>query len=90
MKTFIYKALYKNASYGQNVTVLIYKVIKNKPILLGETYFSTGSMMGVDHEVNSWLVKNKHLPKTYVRNKGSFYINYDKFGVDKDYYFYSV
>lgn len=90
MKTFIYSTKYKNTTYGQNVTVTIYRLKNNKPEYLGETVFNTGSMMGVEHEVNSYLVKNKHLPKTYVRNKGSFYINYDKYGQDRDYYFYSI
>lgn len=88
MKTFIYKTEHKNAKYGSNVTISIYQLKRNKPVFLGEVFYNTGSYMGTKHEVNKFLVTNKHLPKSYSRRSG--YINYDFYGEDKKYYFYSI
>ena len=90
MKTFIYSAKYTKAKYGSNVTVSIYKLLRNKPIFLGEVKFNTQSYMGIEGEINKFLVTNKHLPSTYVESKGQYYVNYTKYGIDKDYYFYSI
>ena len=90
MKTFIYSATYSKAKYGSNVTVSIYKLLRNKPIFLGDIHFNTGGYMGMEGEINKFLVMNKHLPSTYVESKGKYYVNYSKYGVDKDYYFYSI
>lgn len=90
MKAFIYSAKHNKAKFGSNVTLTIYKLLKNKPIFLGEVFYNTGSYMGVEGEINKFLVINKHLPSTYVESKGKYYVNYDKYGIDKDYYFYSI
>ena len=88
MKTFIYTAEYKNAKYGFNVTVTIHQIKKNKPVNCGQVSYNTGSCMGIEHEVNRHLINNNILPKSYGKRGG--YVNYDKYGEDKEYYFYSI
>ena len=76
MKRFVVIHKFRNASYGQNVTQKIYSIKRNKLILLGENHFNTGSMRGEDHEAAVWLVRNKHIPKTWI-TPGTGYINFD-------------
>lgn len=88
MKTFIYNTVSKPAKYGSNVIVSIYRLHKNKPIFLGETFYNTGSFRGIEGEINNWLISNKHLPNTYQERGG--YVNYSFYGMDKKYYFYNI
>jgi len=88
MKIFIYSTEYKKASYCSNVTVNIYQIKRNKPLSCGQVFFNTGSCMGVEHEINLHLIKEGFIPKSYGVRGG--YINYDKFGENKAYCFYSI
>lgn len=78
MKSFIFTTKRRNHKYGgENVVAKIYRIKRNVPVYLGEVKYCTASMRGEDHEVNNWLIQNKHLPKTY--QNGSGYINWDLF-----------
>jgi len=76
MKRFVAISTFKSVSYGSKVTQKIYQVKNNKLIYLGMNRYNTGSCMGNDHECAAWLMRNKHIPKTWV-TKGTPYINYD-------------
>ena len=76
MKRFLAIQTYKRASYGETVIQKLYQIKNNKPILLGQNSFNTGGMRGIDHEAAVWLMRNKHIPKTWI-TKGTGYIDFD-------------
>ena len=61
MKTFIYTKKYQKGH--NNVFIRIYKIIKNQPIYLGYTEFSSSSCMGDESEVFHKLIELKEIPK---------------------------
>lgn len=77
MKTFIYTLEFKKSSYGSNVINTVYRIKNNKPVLVGEKRYNTGSYKGHDHEALNLIVSEKQLPKTAL--KGG-YINFEKLG----------
>ena len=51
---------------GYNVRAKIFRIKKNRPILLGTCDWNTASCKGDESEVATFLVNEKHIPKTYV------------------------
>ena len=63
--TYYYSKIEKQAKYGTNVYLKIYKIEKKIPVLLAEHKFQTQSTMGIDSEVFQGLVDAGILPIKY-------------------------
>jgi hypothetical protein len=82
MKTFIFTNEYQktNRTYGGSTyNVKIYLVKNNVPEYLGELTYNTASTRGAIGEVNDWLVKNKHLPKSWSVGRESYNESYNPY-----------
>jgi hypothetical protein len=78
MKTFYFilkETQNKYVKAHRDVSVDIYKIVKNKPIFLCTHSYNSGSCMGTESEVFRGLFKNNLIPKKY-EGKYSFEIPY--------------
>lgn len=61
MKTFVFTKKYQKGR--NNVFIRIYKIVKNNPVYIGYTEFSSSSTMGDESEVFHKLIELKYIPK---------------------------
>lgn len=61
MKTF---AFYKKVSKDKT-EITVYRIMRNKPVLVGITYYYNGSNCGAKSEVFQYLIDEKELPASY-------------------------
>jgi len=74
MKTFIFKTESKKSSYGNNVTMTVYRVKNNNPELIGQHFYNTGSMKGHVSECFTFLRNNNLISKPLYKKYGGYYI----------------
>lgn len=80
MKSFIFTTKQK----GTKATAYIYEVKKNKPIGIGKVSWITGSTTGAMGEVDTFLVHNNVIPKSWSkdhRGTHGYYIPNDKYTI---------
>jgi len=53
----------KRIYWGYNITLKIYRVIKNELKYIGETKYCTASTRWTESEVYNYLIDNKEIPK---------------------------
>lgn len=51
---------------GNDCSVHMYRVRRNKPQLIGVLSYATRGMAGHSQMANRWLIENKHIPKSWV------------------------
>lgn len=73
METFIYATHKRNARFGWNVTVTVYRVKRNKPVLVGTGEYNTGSTKGDISEAYAVIVKNGLLSKRQYKAASGYY-----------------
>jgi hypothetical protein len=76
MKTFIFTVSEKNARYGVNYNMKVYRIKNNKPVFIGETSYNSGSYRGHEDEALNVIIKAKELPKKCQTRSG--YVNFDE------------
>lgn len=74
MKHFIW-SVYKAASRragGENVTVRVYQIKRNVPVIIGSVKWCTASYKGGATEVMEYLVRREVLPKRLIHESGYY------------------
>lgn len=73
MLKIVGKKTSKNVSYGQNVTVEIYKNSKSMLDYQGAVKFNTGSTKGAESEVLDFLLEKKMITKKLYASAKGYY-----------------
>jgi hypothetical protein len=76
-KTFIYKLESKPYRTGLKVCAIVYKLVNNTPVYIGEVNYDSASCKGANSEVFTFLFNKGEVTKEQYEKYDGYYVNID-------------